>query len=150
MPCVAETSNAPEGALKMYHWSYLLCSVAVFTTSFKNNKFPHFTSTIDNQQDATILIYLLLIRSTCFGRCFRPSSGAYQYNYSFWYCPPMLLLAGVAYTQHQPAATSVVSCSYSDMLHPSLQHRWTIPEAVVTVICSWWWAKASPETCRAD
>jgi len=31
----------------------------------------------------------------------------------------MLLLAGVAYTQHQPAATSVDvtrSCSYSDML----------------------------------
>ena len=31
---------------------------------------------IDNQQDTTILIYLLLISSTCFGRCFRQSSGA--------------------------------------------------------------------------
>jgi len=51
--------------------------------------------TID-KQDATILIYLLLIISTCFGRCFRPSSGAYHGNYSFWYCPPMLLLTGVA------------------------------------------------------
>jgi len=28
--------------------------------------------------------------------------------------------------------------------------QWTIPEAVFTVICSWWWAKTSPETCRAD
>jgi len=28
----------------------------------------------------------------------------------------MLLLSGVAYTQHQTAATSVDSCSYSDML----------------------------------
>ena len=79
--------------------------------------------TIDNRQDATILIYLIIISSTCFGRCFRPSSGAYHCKYSFWYCPPMLLLAGVAYlvelTQHQPAATSVDntrSCSDSDML----------------------------------
>jgi len=54
--------------------------------------------TIDNQQDATILFYLLIINSTCFWRCFRPSSGAYHCNYSSWYCPPMLLLAGVAYT----------------------------------------------------
>jgi len=53
--------------------------------------------TTGNQQDATILIYLLLISSTCFGKCFRPSSGAYHCNYSFWYCPPMLLVAGVAY-----------------------------------------------------
>ena len=30
------------------------------------------------------------------------------------------------------------------------QHRWIIPEAVVIVICSWWWTKTSPETCRAD
>jgi len=30
-----------------------------------------------NQQDATIQINLLfLVGSTCFGRCFRPSSGA--------------------------------------------------------------------------
>jgi hypothetical protein len=83
----------------------------------------HRLTTIDNQQDATILIYLFLISPTYFGRCFRPSSGAYHCDYSFWYCPPMLLLAGVAYwvemTQHQPAATSVDntrSCSYSDML----------------------------------
>jgi len=53
--------------------------------------------TVDNQQDESILIYLLLISSTCFGRCFRPSSEAYRCNYSFWYCPLMLLLAGVAY-----------------------------------------------------
>jgi len=37
----------------------------------------------------------------------------------------LLLPAGVA--QHQPAAK---------------------PEAVVTVICSWWWAKTSPETIQ--
>jgi len=58
--------------------------------------------TIDNQQDATILIYLFLICSTCFGRCFRPSSGAYYCNYS---CTPMLLLAGVAYAT--PASSNI-------------------------------------------
>jgi hypothetical protein len=30
------------------------------------------------------------------------------------------------------------------------QHEWTIWEAVKTVKCSWWWAKTSPEICRAD
>ena len=30
------------------------------------------------------------------------------------------------------------------------QYRWTISEAVNTVKCSWWWAKTSPATCRAD
>ena len=41
------------------------------------------------------LIYLFLISSTCFGRFLRPSSGALDCIYSFWYCPPLLLLAGV-------------------------------------------------------
>jgi len=45
-------------------------------------------STIENQQDAPGMIYLLLISSTCFGRRFRPSSGAYHCNYSFLYCIP--------------------------------------------------------------
>jgi len=60
--------------------------------------FPCIVSIIatDNQQDATTLIYSFLISSSCFGRCFRPSSGAYHCNYSFWYCPPMLLLAAPA------------------------------------------------------
>ena len=40
-------------------------------------------------------IFLLLISSTCFGRCFRPLSGALNCIYSFWYCPPILLPAGV-------------------------------------------------------
>jgi len=38
-----------------------------------------------NQQDATIQVNLLfLVRSTCFGRCCRPSSGALDYTYSIW------------------------------------------------------------------
>jgi len=38
-----------------------------------------------NQQDATIHVNLLfLVGSTCFGRCFCPSSGALDCIYSFW------------------------------------------------------------------
>ena len=49
-----------------------------------------------------------LISSRCFGRCFRPSSGAYHCNYS---CPPM--------------------CARN----PSQQqHRWTFTEAVVHLV----------------
>ena len=38
-----------------------------------------------NQQDATIQVNLLFpVSSTCFGRCFRPSSGALHCIYSIW------------------------------------------------------------------
>ena len=81
----------------------LFCCSVVFRESVSTSLsltfvFPCIVSVIttDDQQDATALFYLLLISSTCFGRCFRPSSGAYHRNYSCWYCPPMLLLAGVA------------------------------------------------------
>jgi hypothetical protein len=30
------------------------------------------------------------------------------------------------------------------------QLGWTLLDTVNTVKCSWWWAKTSPETCRAD
>ena len=56
---------------------------------------------------------------------------------SFQYSPPMLLPAGVV-DEVELHNTS------------GQQHRWTIWEAVNTVKCSWWWAKTSPETCRAD
>ena len=80
----------------------------------------------DDQQGTTIiwLIYLFLISSTCFGRCFRPSSEALDCIYSFW-IPP--------HPWHQPGATLVDNirrCKYSK--------------------CSWWWAKTLAETCSAD
>ena len=38
-----------------------------------------------NQRDATIQVNLLfLVSSTCFGRCFRPPSGALDCIYSIW------------------------------------------------------------------
>ena len=39
-----------------------------------------------NQQDATLQVNLLfLVSSTCFGRCFRPSPGALDCIYSFFF-----------------------------------------------------------------
>jgi len=80
--CVKIKSVSVQTQLNSIHLTFVFpCIVSVIT--------------VDNQQDATILIYLLLISSKCFGWCFRPSLGAYHCNYS---CPPM------------------DSCSYSDML----------------------------------
>jgi len=50
--------------------------------------------TVDNQQDATTLFtsnQLYMFRAM-----FSPTIRTYHCNYSFWYCLPMLLLAGVA------------------------------------------------------
>ena len=47
-------------------------------------------------QVATIQVNLLfLVSSTCFGRCFRPSSGALDCIYSIWQYSPKLLPVGV-------------------------------------------------------
>jgi hypothetical protein len=49
-----------------------------------------------NQQDATIQVNVLFLDgSTCFGQCFRQSSGALDCIYSFWDHSPRLLPAGV-------------------------------------------------------
>ena len=85
--------------------------------------------------------YLYPMSSTCFGRCFRPSSGALDCIHSFWYSPPMLLPAGV--TEEMEREFHLVHNTSQQ------QHRWTISETVNTVKCSRWWAKTSPETCRA-
>jgi len=50
---------------------------------------------INSQLYATILILLIVsIISTCFGRWFRPSSGALGCVYSLWYNAPAVLPAG--------------------------------------------------------
>ena len=48
-----------------------------------------------NQQDATIFDYLSLNGSTCFGQFLCPSSGVYNCTFSFRYCQPILLQAGI-------------------------------------------------------
>jgi len=76
--------------------------------------------TIDNQHDATILISLFLISSTCFRRCFLPSPGTCHCNYNFCYCPPMLLLAGVAYWV-KFSSTQYATSGYGDCFLASRQ-----------------------------
>jgi len=68
------------------------------------------------------------ISSTCFGPCFRPSSGALDCIYRLWFSPPTLLTVGVMDEFH--------------LVHETgwQQHRWTVSEAVNTVKCTWWWA----------
>ena len=89
------------------------------------------------------LFYLFVgNRLYIFGRSFRPSSGALDCIYCFWYSPHMLLPAGVVEEMEMQF----------HLVHGTgrQQHRWTVSEAVNTINCSWWWAKTSLETCRAD
>jgi len=57
----------------------------------------------------------------------------------------------------QPTRCNVSLFISTDALHVSggssahHQEYWlAIPEAVCTVMCSWWWAEERPETCRAS
>ena len=74
-------------------------------------------------------------RCTCFRQFLRPSSGARNCIYSLRYCQPILHLAAIV-----------------DLIHnSSKQQYWlTIPQAVCTVTCSWWWVEELPETCTAS
>ena len=70
------------------------------------------------------LIYLFLISPACFGRCLRPSSGALDCIYSFWYCPPILLPAGIM---------DEMELQFHLIHDTSRQRfRWTISESVNT------------------
>ena len=57
------------------------------------------------------IIYLFLISSTCFWRCLRSSSGALDCIYSFCYCPPVLLLAGVMDEMERSSISSMTPAS---------------------------------------
>jgi len=48
-----------------------------------------------NQQDATLFNYLFLKGSTYFWRFLHPSSAAHNCTFSFRYCQPVLLQAGI-------------------------------------------------------
>ena len=69
--------------------------------------------------------------STCFRQFLRPSSGEHNCTYSFRYCQPVLLLA------------AIVDGIEQFHLHVSSQQQYglTVPEAVCTVMCSWWWVE---------
>ena len=48
-----------------------------------------------NEMQLYRFIYLLLVGSTYLGLCLGPLSGALDFIYSFSWCPPILLPAGV-------------------------------------------------------
>jgi len=70
-------------------------------------------------------LFISINCSTCFRRFFRPSSGAQNCTYS---------------TQLRSISSTIAAGSSIGL---------TIPDAVCTVLCSWWWAQEPPETCRA-
>jgi len=64
-----------------------------------------------------------------------------------------LHVSGDVFVYHQEHLTVFTESSniHLRIYDTSRQRQWGIlPEAVNTVKCSWWWAKTSPETCRAD
>jgi len=81
---------------------------------------------INSQLDATIIVLLItLIISTCFGRSFRPSSGALNCVYSLWYNALAMLPAG---------DQDEVELILGMLLLTSRQHcRCIIPQSVNTV-----------------
>jgi len=67
-----------------------------------------------NQQDAAFLEFIYFyIRSTCFRRFLRPSSGAHNCTYSFRYCQPILLLAATVEEMERSSISSTVAANSS-------------------------------------
>jgi len=92
-----------------------------------------------NQQDATFSRSISINCFTCFRRFHRPSSGAQNCTAS-GIVKPILLPAAIM--------DEMESCEFH-LIHNSSSIGLTIPEAVRTVLCSWWWAEEPPETWRA-
>jgi hypothetical protein len=78
-------------------------------------------------------------RSTCFGRFFRPSSGAYKL-----YVQPWILSCF-------PAVYRRCGWVGSNPTTPAVDSRkaWQYPRLHIQFISSWWWAEKPPQTCRA-
>jgi hypothetical protein len=112
-------------------------------------------------------------RCTCFRRFLRPSSGAHNCTDSFRYCQPILLLAATVEEMEPSSIFSTVDCVDVDcevciarltvyiytiyivqfqLIRDTSRQQlgWILPDTVNIDKCSWWWAKTSPETCRAD
>ena len=64
--------------------------------------------------------------------------------------------AAVPSHPHLPAAVPILGKEWYrlqfHLIHDSSQQQYwsTIPEAVCTVMCSWWWVEELPETCTAS
>jgi len=80
-----------------------------------------------NQQDATLYNILYYCQCcTCFRQFLHPSSGAQNCKHSIWYMP-CLLAATAGMGELEPTHASCSS-----------QQAWHIPDAVCTVLSSWW------------
>ena len=95
----------------------------------------------DDQQDATILAYLFIPNQL----------------YVFQAMSSPIIRSTWLYLQLPILSTDTAADCIMDEMELHLihdtsrqQYRWTISGAVNTVKRSWWWAKTSPETCRAD
>ena len=71
-----------------------------------------------------------------------------------YYSKSALHVLGDVFDHHQEHLTVF---TVSGSVHTSCcraasrqQLGWPLPDTVNTVKCSWWWAKTSPTTCRAD
>ena len=94
-----------------------------------------------NQQDAT----------------FSQSIYFHKLLYMFQAVPPPIIRSTKLYVQHQVLSNQYCCLLLSWMrwnsvafhlIHDSSSIRLTIPDAVCTVLCFWWWAEEPPETCR--
>jgi len=84
-----------------------------------------------NQQDAALYSILYYCQcSTCFGRFFRPSSGAQK-----------------LYTRHRVCAK--LACWNPLTLAVAASKLGKYPMPCVQFLSSWLWAEKPPETCRA-
>jgi len=83
----------------------------------------------------------------------------YKLLYMLQAVPPPIIRSTKLYIQHQVLSNQYCcllllwmrqNCSsISSMEAASSSIGLTIPDAVCTVLCSWWWAEEPPETCRA-
>ena len=79
------------------------------------------------------------VGSTCFRRCF------------FAHHQEHLTVFTVSGSVHPSCCRLVSRMSFKLVRYTSRQKVGrTLPDTVNTVKCSWWWAKTSPETCRAE
>ena len=82
-----------------------------------------------------------------------------QMLYMFQAVPPPIIRSTQLCIQLQVLSTNSAACCYRGwdgnhlhLFHDSRKQQYclTIPEAVCTIVCSWWWAEESPETCRTS
>jgi len=91
-----------------------------------------------NQQDAT----------------FSPSIYFYKLLYMFLAVPPPIIRSTKLYIQCQVVSNQYCCLllswsSISSMIAAGSSIGLALPDAVCTVLCSWWWAEEPPETYRA-